>query len=640
MHLAACRVNRLKALKKPEIVEDRTTIDCQISKANKPLYGKIGGYMISVFNDAKRGTLSAWSWPSRQVAFMRADHFNCNRTMQNFSMSNEDFRYLSPTSHAELLDFIVKADLKGMGEVLTNSLAVSLRTDGAVDRMQIHNNHLGAKVIHQDGSDSTFFLGFGESQNGGAKGYLEAIMEACRPLSWESLFGKTSSLVTDGENMNTGSRNGLWALADRYRRDSSSDLPLIKIWCAAHRINLAWKSVTKEVQEVDRLIKDASSLSTYFRMSAVRTKNLKNIAEQNELQYFHYPRYFEVRWTQFCHELLESALKNWKASIKYFENEQGQEARGFLNKWLDKDNIHLASITADVLYIYKRFHQAFQDDNILIFDIIKKKESVLRRFEELKHTPLVGGWEELFLTKLKLLDGQYEFLGNKLNVKDRRGSHNIYVSDKRTIDAVRNEVIQSVVNFLNDRLDDDSLESTAALSPLNKLDPSATNDQLKACHNAICPDLSLLDFASEYRDAADIEDLRKLNTQSLLRALASEKKCSTLTTAIARVVAAKPHSADVERLVSTYNKLKTSDRAWLSSETIRNYLHVSENMGDLESFDPSQAALDWLTSKNRRAKYPEKAKQQGWFIGVFTEAEDYRQKKKAEISQKPNRVKF
>ena len=107
----------MKALKKPEIVEDCATIDCQISKADKLLYGKIGGYMISVFNDAKRRTLSAWPWPSGHVAFMRADHFNCNRTMQNFSMSNEDSRYLSPTSRAELLDFIVKSDLKSMGEV-------------------------------------------------------------------------------------------------------------------------------------------------------------------------------------------------------------------------------------------------------------------------------------------------------------------------------------------------------------------------------------------------------------------------------------------------------------------------------------------------------------------------------------------
>ena len=111
----------------------------------------------------------------------------------------------------------------------------------------------------------------------------------------------------------------------------------------------------------------------------------------------------------------------------------------------------------------------------------------------------------------------------QLSVNDRRGGHNRYVLDRRNIDAVRNEVIQSIINFLNDRLDEDSLESTAALSPLKKLDPRATNDQLKACYNAICPDLSLLDFESEYRDAADIEDLKKLNIQSLLQDLASEK---------------------------------------------------------------------------------------------------------------------
>ena len=76
--------------------------------------------------------------------------------------------------------------------------------------------------------------------------------------------------------------------------------------------------------------------------------------------------------------------------------------------------------------------------------------------------------------------------------------------------------------------------------------------------------------------------------------------------------------------------LKTSDRrVSLSSEMIRNDLHVSKNMGDLDSFYPSQAALDWLTSKNRHARPPEKAKQ-------HTEAEDHRQTKKGEMSKKPN----
>lgn len=192
-------------------------------------------------------------------------------------------------------------------------------------------------------------------------------MDVCSPLSWDDLFGRTSSFVTDGENMNIGAKNGLWALCDDYRNKSSSNLPPIKIWYAAHRISLAWKSVTKEVVELDRLIKDASLLSTYFHVSAVRTKSLQKVAKECNYQHLLYPRYFEVRWTQFCHELFVCILKNWRASIKYFQNEseeakakEEEEAKGHLNTWLDKDIIHLTSLVADVLYVYKRFHQAFQ----------------------------------------------------------------------------------------------------------------------------------------------------------------------------------------------------------------------------------------------------------------------------------------
>ena len=150
--------------------------------------------------------------------------------------------------------------------------------------MQIHNDHLQAKVIHPDGSDSLYFLGFGESEDRGTKGYLAAIKQACEPLSWDDVFSGTSSLVTDDQNMNTGAKNGLWVLCDEKRLQSSSYLLLLKIWCAGHRINLAWKSVTKAVSEVGRLISDASALSSYFHMSAVRTRNLKKIADEHLYQ--------------------------------------------------------------------------------------------------------------------------------------------------------------------------------------------------------------------------------------------------------------------------------------------------------------------------------------------------------------------
>ena len=98
-----------------------------------------------------------------------------------------------------MLDYIVKADASQMRNNLTNCLANSLRTDGSVDIIEIHNDHLQAKFIHQDGNDSLYFLGFGESENRGAKGYLAAIKQACELLSRDDVFSRTSSFVTDGE---------------------------------------------------------------------------------------------------------------------------------------------------------------------------------------------------------------------------------------------------------------------------------------------------------------------------------------------------------------------------------------------------------------------------------------------------------
>ena len=126
-----------------------------------------------------------------------------------------------------------------------------------------------------------------------------------------------------------------------------------------------------------------------------------------------------------------------------------------------------------------------------------------------------------------------------------------------------------------------------------------------------------------YKEATEVESSRKLSTRQLLKELALKDKDSghfhCLITSLARIVAAKPHSADDERLISVYNKAKSNDRASLSPGTIKNYLHVSQNMGDLETFDPSQAALDWLETKAEE-RLPEKAEQQEWFLGVYQEA--------------------
>lgn len=86
----------------------------------------IGSLIITIFNDAKRLTLSGWSWPSRHVATEKSHHYKefgdpvCNPT------SN----YVTPSQHTFFLNSIVQSDVKKLTVRLKNSFALSLRVDG------------------------------------------------------------------------------------------------------------------------------------------------------------------------------------------------------------------------------------------------------------------------------------------------------------------------------------------------------------------------------------------------------------------------------------------------------------------------------------------------------------------------------
>ena len=53
-----------------------------------------------------------------------------------------------------------------------------------------------------------------------------------------------------------------------------------------------------------------SGISSYFAKSGVRCRELKNIAEYNNLIVCSFPKIFEIRWSEFTHQLIESILKS------------------------------------------------------------------------------------------------------------------------------------------------------------------------------------------------------------------------------------------------------------------------------------------------------------------------------------------
>ena len=166
--------------------------------------------MYTVYNDAKRGTLSAWSWPSREVASLLGRTVDLSQAWTPACPSNDKLQYINPEMHSTLLELIVETDKINVAQKLSRAHANSLRADGSVDRTQIDNVHVMAYVVTETGLEETLFLGFCEPKERGAIGYFKAIQDATSfTLKWENLFPLVSSVVTDGASINTGERRGL-----------------------------------------------------------------------------------------------------------------------------------------------------------------------------------------------------------------------------------------------------------------------------------------------------------------------------------------------------------------------------------------------------------------------------------------------
>ena len=102
-------------------------------------------------------------------------------------------------------------------------------------------------------------------------------------------------MFTDGESLNCGERNDLWKkLEEEKICHDSSHSPLIKIWCAAHISNLAYKDVSKSICEVRLVTSDVISVGSYFHVSGVRTHQLKEAASSSGItEPLHWPDFIK-----------------------------------------------------------------------------------------------------------------------------------------------------------------------------------------------------------------------------------------------------------------------------------------------------------------------------------------------------------
>ena len=270
---------------------------------------------------------------------------------------------------------------------------------------------------------------------------MQCVQEATKAVQpWNDLMKVTSIIVTDGESLNSGDCKGLWKkLEEEKALHNSSHGPLLKVWCAAHRSNLAYKDVSNSVSEVKLVTLDVVSIGSYFHVSGVRTRELKEAAASNGLsEPLHWPVFKEVRFAEFSHQLFAVFLRNYRSCIYYWEKGNDVESAGFLRKWKNKDRVLTVCVLADVTYLLKGLQKSLQKDACVLSDLPVLKARTISELEELQDDPLTGGWEETFLSKV---DGQNKFFDIDLQESARRKtSHNLYVQDSCSFGAVRKEI--------------------------------------------------------------------------------------------------------------------------------------------------------------------------------------------------------
>lgn len=279
--------------------DTKESIDFHVTKQNEKLAAHVAKILFQIYVDAKKLTCSAYSWAARFVGAEFGHLFDCKNANAKLSDSL-NLQYVNPKSYAKLLGAIVQSDKSNFMQKLEKSIAASIRVDGSIDRTQLDKIYIMLKILTSTGDKELVFVGIAEQKLRGASGLFEAVKRGMIENVGEDIYiaimKKITSICTDGTNVNSGDKRGLWTLFEEELRRIGSVTPFTKIWCSSHRMELVWNDVCRAHSIIKTVLNTLSSISSYFHKSAIRKNELKKIAEEKNLSVLSFPKLFTIRW--------------------------------------------------------------------------------------------------------------------------------------------------------------------------------------------------------------------------------------------------------------------------------------------------------------------------------------------------------
>lgn len=624
-HKECERLNRISSVAAENI---QTPLTIAIDKANLQSINHVSSLMMQIYFDAKHLNLSASSWPGRFVTNAASFAYNASNETQPTIPENIPMQYVNKPGHRCLLTTIVNSHIGDFMKKINESWAVSLRVDGSVDSTQIDKIYVMAKVINSNGFLELLFIGIAEQKERKALGLMKATMNAIETVigtdNRANFLKNVSSICTDGTNVNTGQKNSLWAELDKEMKTIKSQIPLNKIWCGAHRAELVWGDTASKIRQVNKVLSVLGNISSHFHKSPHRTTELEQIGEEYGVKVNRLPKLHTVRWCQFSFSLLRSVLISWEALVRYLmKHPENADAVGFLRYLTTVNNLKLIAFMADVLFVYQRFQKMLQSDRLTIISLMSNIASLKKQLEKMESSPLAGGFEKNLYKQMYWCSPNGKMILKEIVLHETESWR-----ETQSFAEIRKEILCSIREFLDSRFEADD----AYVKSIEPFINFNANTNIEDIHAQIAPDLSLPNLSLQFEDIASNPNVyENLSVTEIIVKLCktteSMQNFKELITVFARIAAATPHSADVERNISADHRLKSNLRTSMNLETENKYLYVHYNMPVLAEWKPANAAKLFFSEKTRRERdastsVGSKSREQSYFKGVFPEAQN------------------
>lgn len=240
-------------------------------------------------------------------------------------------------------------------------------------------------------------------------------------------------------------------------------------WCIAHRSDLAFEAIESTVPEFRHWIADIRGIAAYFRASPAREDDLRIHAREmnREKSVKRFPKFHEIRFAEHLHNLVEALIQNkdfvlnhWKSLAERGTRLEKNQAIGFLKTWADESlNWQITYVSADVLRQFIHLQKEAQRRLITMPDLLQKRDQVSESLKLMLEGPFPGGREESFKTNNVASNSDDELIRSTT----KRKIVNSLVTSRRAFPAIRQEIIQSAKEFLDERLNEEQNSQIASM---------------------------------------------------------------------------------------------------------------------------------------------------------------------------------